>query len=701
MDSRDTPLHIAAPSDYLFEQVEDDLGSIESRDVFETHLRELCDSKFIEMVRATDDIILYKAKTGLTWEKLVELSNPIKKKILLQLIENPQNFFVLFNTQKGKLRIMGSQLAFWSTLKDKRAVGYLVVDNDRTLSEQSVNGLFSCFPVKPGFEDSTDPKEKYNVKIYELSSNNKTSMDEVITYIDAYAYNDSYPMPLIVVLANNKQIEKLVRILYHIKTHRCKQLCAAGGWDEADKTYPQYRNKAFNIHGKPVSFLDILVDSEKQTILQNGFVTATEGALIEEEYEECANAHHFVPEIDPEDAKNYVAFHNSECIKHDITVRSRETNNVIAERVLNEHMDVHFKVPLKLKDGTPYHHKVIINADVKADEMHNFAMKFRNVANVITFNMRGLRLYTDKGDYKTYSVRKENLNKLLFYVYKMNKLENRLLIIIGRRKVDRGLGFHYAPRSKWSKTLTIEGKDGILHTDGIEGLIWTDMIMGNKIEHIPTAVQKAGRGAGIIRQCPQYPGEFHYWIDRMTASCIEHHYKKVDKTNELKGTNSLLQAVTHANALIKMKKYRHDVDEKLFRVIKGNSPEHTLELVKQLVSTILNESYRKPSQDESGKYKTSLNTSADVVSLLDAVKKVPGAYGTVKGVKKYRRFLSCYGDMSDENTLHCVIPLIDPAYTEDMKSRIDTVYKEYIVKVPQVEDSHEDTNESVMNELVY
>ena len=104
------------------------------------------------------------------------------------------------------------------------------------------------------------------------------------------------------------------------------------------------------------------------------------------------------------------------------------------------------------------------------------------------------------------------------------KMEDRPLLIIGRRKVDRGLGFHYAPR------------------DGSEGLIWTDIILG-RIDDVNTAVQKAGRLAGIIAQCPQYYGKCTYWTDEHTQREILRHNTIVDEANKLTGC-SVLQAVT-------------------------------------------------------------------------------------------------------------------------------------------------------------
>jgi hypothetical protein len=617
---------IAESLDVLYESVEEDLHG--NYDKFMELIHGLCYTGYIEILHCSDDMFLYKAKTGTKWSDIVVLSDPIKKKILLQLIQNPKCFFVLFNTQRGKLRIIGQEIASWITLPTQRVVSYLVVSNDRTLAEQSTNGLFSCFPLKEGHESIADPLEKYNVRIFELSSNNKTSLQDIITYIDAYAFNLSYPMPLIVLLANNKQIEKLIRVLSHIVHHAYANLCAGGAWDEADVTYPQYREKTFTIDGKSVNFKQLL-DHPSERIIRNGFVTATEGILMDEDYEECANAYHYTVDMDPVEQENYLSFHHVESKRHIITVRPRESNNSIATRVLNDNWDTHFGIPFKLCNGTPYHHKVIINADSTAVEMSKLAKSFTNRAHVITFNMNGVKLFnTIFPDGKKYSARKQNLNRLLFYIYKMNNLDDKPLIIIGRRKVDRGLGFHYAPRAKGPSVLKIDGVDGMLNTDGKEGLIWTDMCMGNKIEYIATAVQKAGRGAGIIRQCPQYPGAFHYWVEDGTSRNIEHHYNKVDAVNILQGSNSMLQAITHAEATIPVVRKNHNVDEGTFRVLHGSTAAETLDIMKRIIIEIFKESFRTPNRNESGKYKTSLNNKSDVVELLEAVKKVPGSYGT-------------------------------------------------------------------------
>ncbi len=216
--------------------------------------------------------------------------------------------------------------------------------------------------------------------------------------------------------------------------------------------------------------------------------------------------------------------------------------------------------------------------------------------------------------------------------------------------------------------------------------------MGNKIVHIPTAVQKAGRGAGIIRQCPQYPGVFDYWIDETTSEHIMRHYMKVDAVNMLPGSSSMIQAITHASAIIPaIQQHNHNVDEKTFRVVRGANSSETMDLTKKIITEVLKDTFRRPRQDtESGMYKTSLNDSSGVVNLTDAVKGIPGTYGTNNGVTTYRRFLACYKDLGDPNSLCCVIPLIDPKYkmvnpveNKTIITILDELFEDKFIQVPR------------------
>jgi hypothetical protein len=171
-------------------------------------------------------------------------------------------------------------------------------------------------------------------------------------------------------------------------------------------------------------------------------------------------------------------------------------------------------------------------------------------------------------------------------------------------------------------------------------------------------------------------------VEDETAYNIENQYKKVDAINSLSGSNSMSQAMIRANESIPSVQRNHSIDVSTFRVLRGSSPAETLELVRHVITDIFKESYRIP-QQENGKYKTSLNDESRVRTLLEAIDGVPGAYGTRNGKPTMRRFLPCYREIADENSLHCVIPLIDPAYTSEMIEGLDVLLEEFMVSVPK------------------
>ncbi len=311
------------------------------------------------------------------------------------------------------------------------------------------------------------------------------------------------------------------------------------------------------------------------------------------------------------------------------------------------------------------------------DFAHSLINKFD--CHVIVFNGTGLTLFTrDTHDrVKKYSSRRENLNKKLYYIYEKNRLNDKPLFLMGRRKVNRGIGFHYAPRPHLPPTKVIVGKeDGDLNTNGIDGLIWTDMIMGNKIGDVSQATQKVGRGAGIVRHCPQYPGKFTYWIDKETSSIVDNHYKVVDRVNLLSGSNTIKQAISRAQIDVPFVRRNHDVELDRFRVIKANTETETLEITRRIVTEVFEETFRTPTRDGStGKFKTSLNRKSEVVDLLDAIKAIGGAYGGGGG---QRRFFPCYrGD-----AFYVVIP-IHPEYSIEMKDTLNTRFGHLFVEIPQ------------------
>ena len=77
-------------------------------------LEELESAAFIR-TRVLEDQVGYHAREGLTWSDIKHIDDPLKKKILLQMIPNPKTFFVLFNTQKGKAKIIAARRGMYST----------------------------------------------------------------------------------------------------------------------------------------------------------------------------------------------------------------------------------------------------------------------------------------------------------------------------------------------------------------------------------------------------------------------------------------------------------------------------------------------------------------------------------------------------------------------------------------------------------
>lgn len=507
---------------------------------FENRIDELLTAGFIVHRRHEDDVFI-EARHGLKWSDIHSIDEPIKKNILLYLIENPNVFFVLFNTQKGKMRIAVVEMRQWSSRRDIKVVAFMVVDNDKTLADQSADGVVNTFG-------------RENVKLFVLSSNSKITLDEIKTYIDAYAYDDDYVIPVIVLLPNPKQNEKMISLLAHIRRKVLRnnsRLRYGMIVDEADKTYPMIRDKMFSVASERLCLFDFIKDEE--ALHRIGFVTATDGDLLED-YPECRNAYMYPIEVDENTKKDYRAFHTCDSlINIENATGQKKSNNVYAEYILTTHMS-DIKTPIH-HNGKEMYRKIIINSNPKGNDMISLArFSIANGLYSITFNQSGICVYRPELPIEKFKTKGMRLNELLFCIYKIMGLHDKPITIIGRRKVDRGLGFHYAPRknpiSQQFDTQLIVWKgnanypEGQVISDAGEGLIWTDMILG-RIEDTSTAAQKAGRLAGIIAQCPQYMGKLYFWTDGHTARRIRIHNEKVDITNTLSGY-SAIQSVNHA-----------------------------------------------------------------------------------------------------------------------------------------------------------
>ena len=108
------------------------------------------------------------------------------------------------------------------------------------------------------------------------------------------------------------------------------------------------------------------------------------------------------------------------------------------------------------------------------------------------------------------------------------------------------------------------------------------------------------------------------------------------------------------------------IDINLYRI-------YTDENVVRDVCKILKYHYISTPENANGFKETSLNNKPSVVSLRDAVKKVPTAYGTNNGVKTYRTYYPCYVDTTNNTSLHFVV-IIRPGTDMSKVAECDAKY---------------------------
>ena len=109
-----------------------------------------------------------------------------------------------------------------------------------------------------------------------------------------------------------------------------------------------------------------------------------------------------------------------------------------------------------------------------------------------------------------------------------------------------------------------------------------------------------------------------------------------------------------------------EVDINLYRI-------YADEEVVRAVCKILGYTFVSTKCNSDGFKETSLNNKKSVVSVQDAVKKVPTAYGTNGGVKTYRTYYPCYVDITNNTSLRFVV-IIRPGTDESKVEECDTKF---------------------------
>ena len=602
----------------------------------------------------------------LTLSKVLSLPDSIDRNILLPFVHNPKGFFMLGNTQSGKTKQSIERVEIWSKVPGN--VAFLVVKDDTALADQFVDRL------------KEEIKRGLRVKLFQLSGTSKDKVEEIQDYLLKYAsnYEDELMMPLIVLLSNEVQNTKMVNLLQRIrlwkKTRGCP-LVASILWDECDLTYPRLRNRSVDgYRSVDGDSIQKFVLEEPETIHEVFWVSATDGSLLQSDadYPECLTAQRvqFIP--DEYTREFYRAFHTTETVIHRNKCLKDLNDN--ASHVILGHL-AHFKGTVQDRTGKEQRRKIIVNSCHTVEKMKELAAELVSIGmNVFVFNGEGgcasLTLYTAQGKTR-YPIKGASLNQLLFYLYKKRGLESMPLVVLGNRKVDRGLTFHYCPRTireiDWRK-FAKECRLGDL-VPSLEGLVFTDEILGH-IANLSTSDQKAGRAAGLIADSPQYTGLTHYWTDSETADAILAHNQKIDAINE--GPAEPMRMMDMVSTVKCQPHQNHDIPEDSYLV-------YTDEETAKQACKAMGRTWRKPVPSKCGFVLTAAGKKREKLDLITAIKRTGYATANDGPSGNNRLYFPCYEDIHDPSTLHFVL-----RGNEQYRDRMEAFRSEYpTIRVPQ------------------
>jgi hypothetical protein len=98
------------------------------------------------------------------------------------------------------------------------------------------------------------------------------------------------------------------------------------------------------------------------------------------------------------------------------------------------------------------------------------------------------------------------------------------------------------------------------------------------------------------------------------------------------------------------------------------------EIIVKNVCKLLGYRYKATKNNPKGFKETSLNRKKEIVSLTNAISKVPTAYGTNNGEKTWRTYYPCYVDITNNETLRFIVIIRPGTNINNVKNHIDNVY---------------------------
>jgi len=374
---------------------------------------------------------------------------------------------------------------------------FVIGDNLSSLMDQTMDGFHKLLCKELNLES-----DKYEGLMC-LKGDEKTTQGSIENYIGNYllSYMEDAPkklsVPVILALNNKVQIQKVTDIHQNSVVSRIQRnpncpLRSGFVFDEFDKVYRSVRP----------TFKPILVDNPIGVLTVLG-VTGSEDGICEE-FPEWATSNLVRVEIDADKEKNHRGIHHDDAKIHKYKQKAGESNNMYAVNVINQNRLWFTQPRINPKNGKAYFPKVLILADVKIAGQKVLAQQLKDTLgfHIILQNEKNLKIILKNTTVVIpWSINKKVLRDELFKIFNQYNLWNAPVALIGNRKLDRGLGYHYAPPG------------------GGPGLIWNDEIMGF-IAGDATRVQKVSRLHGVIGQCDDYPNELHFWTDERTGLTV-------------------------------------------------------------------------------------------------------------------------------------------------------------------------------------
>lgn len=536
--------------------IDDNLKNIYilNRNVIDYECNDVCEEKIIELMKRDKNDVYYSIMLECQKTKTFQMINQIFKILGINLFSKE----VLCPTSNKKMF-------------------FLVSQNMQDLTSQNCERILNDLGEYLQIFVFTSQNENKN-KNKNILFNPK--IEDIITYMLHYLNGESLKIPMAIFLANPSQIKKMNTLLEVIEiknnqiSESMKELFQSYiFFDEADQTYPLSREILMKSIFDNYVYETFKVIRPLKSINKVYWISATQEEMVLI-YPECAISKQALIQFQNGVMENHYSILDENAIIHPhIQSKYTENNDYLLQIVKNNHSHFFDKM------SNDKYRKIIGMTNVDNNKQKTLALTLNSMgANVILLNQYGVFLYkinngfldevseeisndvseevsndvseevlesTLKSRIKLHDPFIKSRNALIAKMYNETYLElqNAPLFILGNRKVDRGLTFHYAPVLEDSYSF-----------------ILTDLIMG-RIPNWKRAVQAIGRGNGVIKHHRDFTGKIDYWVDPITIENVKRHCKIMSDSLLITTDTSFLESYTVSEIVQMLNEKYPDINE--------------------------------------------------------------------------------------------------------------------------------------------